>query len=162
MDKEKNKFRLKYKKQKGFSFPELLIVLLVISILVTMALPQSIRQLQLYRLDTSVSAISNKLMEARMNAVKRNRTTWLRLDKAAKTSQIKSTNTAGATINVGFPERFPQGMILDTVDSIEISFDSMGRLSTTAPTITIKEENSNKRKTIAVSLSGKISVGQMY
>ncbi len=156
------KKEVKSMKQKGFSIPELIIVLLIISILVVMALPQSIRQLQLYRLDTSVSVIGNKLMETRMNAIKRNRTTWLRLDKVAKTTQIRSTNPAGETIDVGFPERFPQGMALDAGNSIEIRFDSMGRLSTTAPTITIKETNSNKRKNITISPGGKISVGQMY
>lgn len=157
-----NKEEIKLRKQKGFSLPELIIVLLVISILVVIALPKSIRQLQLYRLDTSVSVIGNKLMETRMNAIKRNRTSWIRLDKVAKTSQIRSTNSAGATIDVDFPERFPQGMILDAEDSIEISFDSMGRLSTTAPTITILETHSNKRKNITISPAGKISVGQMY
>ena len=156
------KTEIQLSKQNGFSLPELIIVLLVISILVVIALPKTIRQLQLYRLDTSVSVIGNKLMETRMNAIKRNRTAWLRLNKVAKTTQIKSTNSVGATIDVGFPERFPQGMDLDAYNSIDISFDSMGRLSTTAPTITILETNSNKRKNITISPAGKISVGQMY
>ena len=149
-------------KQGGFSLPELMVVLLIISILFVIALPQSIRQLQLYRLNTSVSAIGGKLMETRMNAIKRNRTTWLRLDKTAKTAQIKSTNAAAENIDISFPERFPQGMILDAPDSIDISFDSMGRLTGGTQTITIKETNSNKRKNITISPAGKITVGQMY
>lgn len=62
-------------KQKGFNLSELIVVLLIISILIVVVLPQIIRQLQLYRLDTSVSVIGNKQMETRMNAIKRNRTT---------------------------------------------------------------------------------------
>jgi Tfp pilus assembly protein FimT len=137
-------------------------VLSVISILVVAALPRSIRQLQLYRLDTSVSIVGNKLMEARMNAIKRNRTTWLLLDKTAKRSQIKSTNASSQVIDVSFPEQFPQGMILDSSESVEVRFDSMGRLSGGTQTITLKDSNSGKRKDIRITPSGKITVGQMY
>ena len=151
-----------FSKEKGFSLPELLIVVLIVAILIVIALPQTNRQLQLYRLDTSVSVISDKLMEARMEAIKRNRTTWLRLDKTAKTAQIRTTNSSSATIDVGFPENFAQGMVLDTSDSLEISFDSMGRLTTGTQTIPIRETNSNKRKDITVSPAGKITVGNMY
>ncbi len=151
-----------FSKEKGFSLPELLIVVLIIAILIVLTLPQSNRQLQLYRLDTGVSVISNKLMETRMEAIKRNRTTWIRLDKTAKTAQIKTTDSAAVTINVNFPEYFPQGMILDASDSLEISFDSMGRLTTGTQTVTIRETNSNKRKDITISPAGKITVGQMY
>ncbi len=152
----------KFKKEGGFSFPELLIVFLSIAILAVLSLPQSNRQLQLYRLDTGVSIISGKLMEARMEAIKRNRTTWLRLDKTAKTAQIKTTNTSAETIDVKSSESFPQGMILDASDSLEISFDSMGRLTTGTQTVTIRETNSGKRKDITISPAGKITVGQMY
>lgn len=150
------------KTQNGFSLSELLIVVSIIAILVTLTLPNGIRQLQLYRLDTSVSVISNKLMETRMDAIKRNRTSWLRIDKTAKTAQIRTTNSAGATIDVGFPESFPQGLDLDATNSVEISFDSMGRLSPGASSFILREINSNKRKNVSVSASGKTVVGQMY
>jgi prepilin-type N-terminal cleavage/methylation domain-containing protein len=149
-------------KSGGFSLPEIMIVVLVVAILVVLTLPQSNRQLQLYRLDSSVSLISSKLMEARMEAIKRNRTTWLRLDKTAKTIQIRTTNSSAQTINISSPELFPQGMVLDASDSLEISFDSMGRLTTGTQTFSIRETNSNKRKNITVSPAGKITTGQMY
>ena len=90
----------------GFSLPELLIVLLIIGILIVFALPQSLRQLQLYRLETSVSVISNKLTETRMNAIKHNRSAWLRLDITANTAQIRSTNSTGQRLMLDFPFRF--------------------------------------------------------
>jgi Tfp pilus assembly protein FimT len=143
----------------GFSMPEILIVLLTISILTVLALPRSIRQLQLYRLETSVAVMGNKLMETRMSAIKRNRTSWLRLDK---TTKIRSTNSAGQTIDVNFPENFPQGVVLDSPGTVEISFDSLGRLAASTQTFVLREVNSNKRKSITVSPAGKISVGAMY
>lgn len=150
------------KKIEGFTTPELVMVCLVIAILVVITLPRAVRALQLYRLDTSVAIISDKLTEARMNAIKRNRSAWLRIDKTAKTSQIKSTNNTGQTIDVNFPERLPQNLSLEAADSVEVSFDSMGRLAGASQTVTIREINSNKRKDITISPSGKISVGQMY
>ena len=150
------------KREKGFSLPEIMIVVLTIGIIATLALPGSIRTLQLYRLDTSVSVIGSKLMETRMSAIKRNRTAWLRIDKTTRTFQIRTTNAAGQTIDVGYPESFPQGMNLDASDSVEISFDSLGRSSAGTQSVTILESNSNKRKVISVSPAGKISVGQMY
>jgi prepilin-type N-terminal cleavage/methylation domain-containing protein len=147
---------------RGFSLPELLVVFLAISILIVLALPGAIRSLQLYRLDTSVSVIGNKLTEARMSAIKRNRTVWLRLDKNSKTAQIRTTNTAGQTIDIGNPERFPQDLVLDASNSVEISFDSLGRSASGTQTFTLKEAGSSKRKTVTVSPAGKISVGQMY
>jgi Tfp pilus assembly protein FimT len=149
-------------KESGFSLQEIIIVLLIVLILLVLAIPGTIRTLQLYRLDTSVSVIANKLMETRMNAIKRNRTTWLRLDKTAGTAQIRSTNSAGQTIDVNYSERLPQGTVLDESDSIEISFDSIGRSSTGTQTFTIQENNSSKRKDITISPAGKISVSSMY
>lgn len=148
--------------EQGFSIPELLVVLLSISILTVIALPTSIRQLQLYRIETSVSLVSNKLMEARMGAIKRNQTIWLRIDNNTKTIQTKSFNNAAQTIDIDHPERLPQGIILNSSEFVEISFDSMGRSKNGGQFFTIKEINTGKRKDIAVSPSGKITVGQMY
>ncbi len=148
--------------EKGFSMPELLIVLLIVAIITVIALPNGIRQLQLYRLETSVSIVSNKLMEARMGAIKRNRTTWLRIDKTTKTAQIKTTNDAAQTIDVDYAEKLPEGMMLTSTESVEVSFDSMGRSNSGGQFFTVKEVKTGKRKDIAVSPAGKISVGQMY
>lgn len=148
--------------EKGFSMLEILIVFLIIAILVVLALPQTIKSLQLYRLETSVNVISDKLWETRITAIKRNRTSWLRLDKTANTAQVRSTNDSGQTIDVGFPTKFSDGLVLDAPDSIEIGFNSMGQSTTGSQTITFKEEKSKKRKDITVSPAGKIIVGQMY
>lgn len=151
-----------YKNQRGISIPEILIVFLVLAILVVIALPSGVRQMQLYRLETSVSVLGNKLMETRMNAIKRNRTSWLRIDKTARTMQIKSTDNTGGTINVNHIENLPVGVNLDSTNSVEIHFDSLGRFTSGSQNLSVIESNSNKRKSISVSPAGKISIGQIY
>ena len=149
-------------REDGFTINELLIVLLIISVLVAIALPNGLRQLQLYRLETSVSNISNKLSQARMNAIKRNRSSWLRVDPTARTVQVRSTDTSGTTTDVGYPELLPKGVSFATTSATEIAFDSMGRYSSGTQSLTIIDNDSRSRKDITISPAGKVSVGPMY
>ena len=150
------------KGQRGFSIIELVVVLAIIIALVAMAVPKTIETLRTYRLTTAVSMTSAMLNDARMSAIKRNRTTWLTLDRTAKTVQVRSTDDAGNPIDVGFPQKFPQAVNVNGTTSIDVSFDSLGRSSSGTQTFTIVEASSNLRKDITVSPAGKVSVGAMY
>ncbi len=141
---------------------ELLIVSLIAAILAVVAVPNGIRQVQLYRLETSVSLVSNELMKTRMSAIKRNRTVWLRLEKAYRTSQIITTDDANKPIGLGSPVPLGEGLVLDSNSTIEIRFDSTGRLNGGSQSLRIKEASSGKRKNINISPSGKITVSSMY
>ncbi|MEJ7618269.1 MAG: hypothetical protein WKF30_15180 [Pyrinomonadaceae bacterium] len=46
--------------------------------------------MHLYRLHTSTALIASKLMEARVNAIKRNNQTWLLLNPAARSLQLQT------------------------------------------------------------------------
>jgi Tfp pilus assembly protein FimT len=146
---------------RGFSMVEITIVCVYMAILVAVAVPNVIRQTQYYRLDKSVSLVSSKLAETRMNAIKRNQTCWLRVDKTARTVQIRTTS-AGATVDIGYPDFIAQGTNLDASDSIEVAFDSLGRYSSGPQTVTILENNLTRRKDIGISPAGKITVSGMY
>jgi Tfp pilus assembly protein FimT len=148
--------------ERGFSIVELIVVGVVISIMVAVAVPRTVRQLQFYRLDRSTAAVSSKLTEARINAIKRNRTVWLRIDKTARTSQIRTTDSGGATVNVGYADNFPQGTDLDAADSVEVAFDSMGRYASGPQLVTMVETNLGRREDINISPAGKIKIGSMY
>ena len=59
----------KFIKQKGFSLPELVIVMLVLAILVTLALPQIISSRRLYRFSGMQRQITASLRDARQEAM---------------------------------------------------------------------------------------------
>lgn len=87
--------------QKGFSMPELLVVLLIISILVVLALPQLTASRRLFRFAGMQRQISASLTEARQEAVSQRAAVTFRYDNAAKRIIIYggAFGTAGASTN---------------------------------------------------------------
>lgn len=150
-------------KSQGFSLPELLIVVLIIGILTVIAIPSISRTMQLRRLDTVVSEIADKMTDARMYAIKRNRAAWLLLDPVNRTTQMQTTDDAGNTINLKPAERLPGGLNLTASGVVECRFDSMGRLAAGSLTVTFQTGTggSAKSKSITVAPAGKITVGKM-
>jgi len=74
----------KIKNQKGFSLPELLIVLLIISILVVLALPQITASRRLLRFSGIQRQLGTSLNEARQNAMSQRKVVTFRYDDANK------------------------------------------------------------------------------
>jgi len=148
--------------ERGFSIIEIFVVGVVISIMVAIAVPSSIRQLQAYRLQNSAALLAGKLDEARMNAIKRNRTVWLRIDKNARTEQIRSNTPLNVVFDIGYPELLSQEINLDAADSVEVAFDSLGRYASGPPTVVLIESNLSKRKNVMISPAGKVTVGMTY
>lgn len=70
--------------QKGFSLPELLIVLIIISILVTLALPQIISSRRLFRFSSMQRQIAASLVQARQEAMSERTAVTFRYDNADK------------------------------------------------------------------------------
>jgi Tfp pilus assembly protein FimT len=146
----------------GFSVAEAVVAIAIIGILVAIAIPTTIRQLQLHRLDSSVSVVSSKIMEARMNAIKRNRTSTLHISLHDRHAIVRTTNASNDVIDIGQPESFYGGVSLDATNSANINFDSMGRLPAGAQTVTLVESNSGRRKNIFISPAGKVTVSNIY
>lgn len=71
-------------KSKGFSLPELIIVLLVIAIMVVLALPQIISSRRLFRFSGIQRQITASLIEARQEAMSQRRPITLRYDDRKK------------------------------------------------------------------------------
>lgn len=151
-------------KSRGFSLPELLIVLLVIAILAVLALPVVFKTLQLRKLDTSVSKIADKSLEARMYAIKRNREAWLRIDPVTRTFHTQSRDDLGATIDLNTAEPFPNGVNALGSTPVEFHFDSLGRLAAGGQTVTFEvvSTGTSPKKTVSVSPAGKINASAIY
>ncbi len=143
------------KKNRGFSLLELLIVVVIASALLLLLVPNVSPTLQIWRLDGSASMIHNKVMEARMNAIKRNRQAWLSIDSTAGQVQVQTTDDTPVTINVGDPGLLQQRVTFQTGAPNEVRFDSMGR-PTAARTIVI--ETTDRSKTIIISAMGRVTV----
>ena len=141
--------------KRGFTLFELMIVVLVASTLLVLLAPNAVRTYQTWRLNAGASMIYNKVMEARINAIKRNRQAWLSIDEANRRVQVQTTDDVPLTINVGSPALLQNTVSFQSGSPTEVRFDSMGR--PTAPQ-TIIIETSTTSKTITISATGQVTV----
>ena len=72
------------KRQKGFSLPELMIVMLIISILVVLALPQVMSSRRLFRFSGMQRQITTSMTEARQEAMSQRSPITVRYDDTTK------------------------------------------------------------------------------
>jgi prepilin-type N-terminal cleavage/methylation domain-containing protein len=77
-------YKNKIKNQKGFSLPEIIIVLLIIAILVVLALPQITASRRLFRFSAVQRQISTSLNETRQNAMSQRNPVTFRYDDVNK------------------------------------------------------------------------------
>jgi type IV fimbrial biogenesis protein FimT len=141
--------------ERGVSLLEILVVVAITGVVVAFAIPQVSRSLELQKLDTASARVSSKLSEARANAIKRNTLAKLNITAGSNTMQC-----ATAAITIGPVETLPDGITFSTGSPANVTFDSLGRLNTTAQTVTLQSP-SGKSKTISISVKGEITVGAM-
>lgn len=144
-------------RQRGFSLLEALCVAAFALIISALVAPQIKRTVQLYRLSAATSIVMAKLSDARMNAIKRNRTVFLTINRTARTVQVQFTN-GGTTTNVGGALILPGAVSFAATGPTSITYNSLGQLTTTAQTLTINGEQSGESKTITISATGRVTV----
>jgi prepilin-type N-terminal cleavage/methylation domain-containing protein len=147
------------KRADGFSLIELLIVFLVIAILAVVSVPMISKNLQLYRAESAVGMVSNRLSEARLTAIKRNRPVWLKADPANNSLNIESTDDSGNVITVSPPMFLPDDTSIASGSPVVTTFTSLGRVQSGSTTKTSLNFPAISRcNEIQVSSVGKISV----
>jgi Tfp pilus assembly protein FimT len=143
----------------GASLIDVLITVTIATVVLAVAIPGARSALEMQRLDASASKLASKLMDARMNAVKRNRQAWLLINSSARTLQVQTTDSSGSTINVGGAEPLSSGVSVGSTPS-QVTFTSLGRLAA-AQTMTLTGTATGRTKSVTVSVVGQISVGSM-
>ncbi len=145
--------------QDGFTLVELMIVTVVIMVLTTIVFPGIAGTLEAYRLETSAFQIEGKLVEARLNAIKRNREVWLQFELGAGNYQIQTTDplNPGVDINLGGTQYLPTMVTFEASTPAEMTFTSLGR-PTGPSTVTLRAADTGEQKSIAVSATGRIQI----
>jgi len=143
--------------ESGFAFIEVAMVTVMIVLISSFTVPQLAGSLELYRLDIAASMIQGKLVEARLNATKRNRQVQLLFDQSAGSFEIETTDSGGNTVNVGSQEFLPSGVIFDISTPAQVTFSSLGR--PTGPcAITLNGARTGEVRTLTMSGLGQIEV----
>jgi len=143
--------------ESGFAFIEIAMVTVMIVLITSFTVPQLAGSLELYRLDIAASMIQGKLVEARLNATKRNRQVQLLFDLSAGTFEIETTDSGGNTVNVGSQEFLPGGVTFEISTPAQVTFSSLGR--PTGPcTITLNGARTGEVRTLTMSGLGQIEV----
>ncbi len=145
--------------QDGFSLMELMIATAVILLLTSLGFPGIVATLEYYRLETSAFLIESKLVEARLNAIKRNQQVWLKFELGAGNFQIQTTDpiNPGVNINLGGTQYLPTGVTFEASTPAKMTFTSVGR-PTSPSTVTLKAAGTGEQKSIAVSATGRIQI----
>ena len=143
--------------QHGFSLAELLIIVGIITVAVAITMPGLQATLEGYRLDSAATQLSGQLLDAKMNAIKRNRPVWLTLDLGAGTMQVQCTDPDDPllTLNLGSLELLPTGITFYSASSDEIAFTALGRPVLGPAAVTLRAI-SGTEKGVNVSLTGKV------
>jgi len=149
---------MKRQSQSGFAFIEVAMVTVMILLISSFTVPQLAASMELYRLDIAASMIQGKLVEARLNATKRNRQVQLLFDRPAGSFEIETTDSGGNTINVGSQEFLPSGVTFEiSATPAQVTFSSLGR--PTGPCIiTLNGARTGEVKTLTMSGVGQMEV----
>ncbi len=129
--------------QKGFSLVELLMVIVIVSILAAIAVPQMAQFIKNYRLNGATRVAWSDIQNARMTAIKENRS--IRVDFGASSYSFVRVDTAETILNKDLSVGYPGVAVSSSGGSV--TFNSRG---TAGPptTITISLSGSQKQFTI--------------
>jgi prepilin-type N-terminal cleavage/methylation domain-containing protein len=142
----------------GFTILELVFVMALVAIMAGMTVPLAQSAVAMYRLDASSVTLASTLVEARSEALKRNRPVWVRLDIAAGTAQIQTTAAGGGTTNVGGVRPLaPATGFAGIADPIvDVSFDAMGRVD--PQIIRVQSQRMMATHTLRVGATGRVNI----
>lgn len=142
----------------GFTLLELLLVVALAAVVAAIAIPNILSVGRTYRLSAASSAVVSKVHQARANALKRNRPSWVLVDGTLGTVRVQTTGASG-TEDIGGADYMPQGVTFATgAAQATLTFDAMGRPINPPQTIQLRIAGSGMTRTITVESTGRITV----
>ena len=134
-------------KNSGFTIIEMMVVISILTVMTSIAIPGFINWLPNYRLRSGVEDIQSTLQLARLKAINQNTSATVAFDI---NNEKYSASVGGQQFRSG---KMPAGVNIDSVSgSGSVSFDSQGFASSA---VNIVVENSlNSSKTVSVKLTG--------
>ena len=143
----------------GFTLLELMLVVALAMVVAGIALPNLLTMNRAYRLSQASSAVVGKVHQARANALKRNRPSWVLVVGAAGTVRVQITGAGGAPEDIGGTDYIPQGVVFATgAAQATLTFDAMGRPLNPPQTIQLRITGSGLQRTVTVTSTGRITV----
>ncbi len=152
------------RKKSGFTIIELMVVIAIISILATLAIPNFFTWRPKRQLSAATKDVFAVMQYARSRALKDNASVGLLFDKANETYTVFVDNGAGANADNGTQDgdeptlkrgRMPAGvdLVSTTLAGDQVFFDSRGLLSNAGGTVSLKN-SLNVTKGIEVIRTG--------
>jgi type II secretory pathway pseudopilin PulG len=153
--------------ESGMSIVDLLVALAVMSVIAAVAVPNIQAAGDGYELVTAGFDVAAKLGEARTNALKRNRQTWVLITAATQTLQLQMVDAGtGNPVDIGGPEFLPRRvevLIPGGAATQQILFDAMGRPVdgvgiVLQQAVQIRHIRSTQTRTVTAGTTGRITV----
>ena len=144
----------------GYTLLEAVVVLAISGVLAAFALTSVISARRGYQLQTAGITFTNRLVEARTHALKRNRPIDVTLDVAAGTLRTTFTPPGAAPVEIGGTEHLPSGVVFDAggAASLVVTFDSLGRPFNPPQIFTLRQPATGQVRTISVLSTGRLTV----
>ena len=149
----------------GYTVLELLLAVAFAAILAAIAVPNITQARNGYELETTGNIVGALADEARTNAMKRNRNTWILVTPATRTLQVQTTGGAG-NVNIGAAEQLPPRVAITApVGQQQLRFDSTGRPVNAAGVLTphviqVRHTETGLIRNITVGTTGRVLVQQ--
>jgi len=149
----------------GFTVIEALVIVLGVSILAAIAVPSLRAAEDGWALETAAADVAARLSEARTNALKRNRPTWVLLTNSTRTLQLQVLGGPGpGIVDVGAPAYLPPRVaFVFPTSTLQVSFDAMGRPINgagivTAQSVQVRHVRSLQVRQVTAETTGRITI----
>jgi type II secretory pathway pseudopilin PulG len=141
---------------------EIIMVLAIVGVMMSVAIPNILAARQAYQIQTAGFNIVNRVGEARMEALRRNRQVVAVLDPATRSMRVVIVNPGPVDVPIAEPEYLPANVNFDGggTPNLRITFDSLGRPLNPPQQLMLRHSQTQARRIITIQPTGRLTVTQ--